>query len=53
MPATAAQEKRTTGSAGSKRPRLIVLGAARRPTTRSGKRPLQVARLDCRHLKEG
>ena len=31
---------------------LIVLGADRRPRTRSGKRPLQVARLDCRHLKE-
>ena len=31
---------------------LIVLGADRRLKTRSGKRPLQVARLDCRHLKE-
>ena len=32
---------------------LIVLGADRRLKTKSGKRPLQVARLDCRHLKEG
>ena len=31
---------------------LIVLGADRRLTTKSGKSPLQVARLDCRHLKE-